>query len=29
MQVPYRVTVRAPRQGNATIENTEWSKVSP
>lgn len=29
MQVPYRVTVRAPAQGDATLENTEWSKVSP
>jgi hypothetical protein len=27
MQVPYRVTVRAPKQGPATIENTEWSKI--
>jgi hypothetical protein len=27
MQVPYQVTVRAPEQGPAVIENTEWSKI--
>lgn len=28
MQVPYRVVVRAPKTGEATLETTEWSKVS-
>lgn len=29
MQAPYRVVVRAPKQGDATVELTELSKVSP